>query len=332
MKLRRPATIALVSMACCAALANAGGGHAAAPAAPAPSGGGHAAAPAPSGGGHAHAPAPSGGGGHAHAPAPSGGGHAHAPAPSGGGRGAAPVPFGGGRAAGGGSRGSAPVPAYGSGGSKGYSSTSGPSSPGTSGQAGAAPGGGAASSGGGGGGATYDGGFGCGNGGPCGDDAYGGVGGDIYIINFYFLPGFRPRPAEQPYANTVGYEEHVLTGQHPGGGGGGGGRGSVPEGAVLVLDPGATAYGNPGHREQSDFPIQSRMTDLAVRYAIVMRDGTAFASTDMPKWSGDMIVGRDRTGKLFSVKGSTVDLPASRIPSQPAPSPQGAAPSAPQPR
>jgi hypothetical protein len=303
MRRRLPLTFALVAFSCCAAVANANG-----------DGGSQASAPAP---------APSGGGGHSGGGSARGGGHVPAPAPSGGGRAHAPAPSGSGHAAGGGSRGPAAKSSYGSG-SKGSSvgSTAGAASYlGASGQTAAAPGGGGVASNGGGGG-SGDGGYGCDHGGPCVDYRDGGVnGGDIYFTNFYFLPGFRPQPGQETYGNTVSYEEHLLTGRRPVGGGSGSGHGSVPYGALLLLDPGATAYGNPGHREQSDFPVLSRMTDLKARYAIVMRDGTAFASTEPPKWSGSRIVGMDRTGKLFSVKASTVDLAASRIPPRPAASP-----------
>jgi len=288
--MRRPLSCALVA-AGCGLLATAALAAGAAPApAPPPS---HAAAPAAA---PSHGSAAPSAGGHA---GTSGGSHGIAP----------PLGRGAGSGAAGGSRtgstaGPRQVPAGATGLAGGSGTTSGASA--------------------GGGGVVNMGGrdVGCGFGGPCEEQAYDVGSGDLYLINFYFLPGYGPGSSQgqQPYINMAGYEEHLLTGLRPMGGGSSH-PSSMPKGALLLQDPGAGSYGLPVGRDQVAFPVQTRMADVAVRRAIVLRDGTAFATTEEPRWSGALIVGRDRFGKIYSVKASEVDLYASRIPPRPAPAP-----------
>ncbi len=61
-----------------------------------------------------------------------------------------------------------------------------------------------------------------------------------------------------------------------------------------------------------DLPIQTRISDQIAPYAVILRDGMAYASVEPPRQVGNMVVARDRTGKLYSIKASEVDMEATR--------------------
>jgi hypothetical protein len=152
----------------------------------------------------------------------------------------------------------------------------------------------------------------CDDAGPGGDDDYwaGAQAGDLYIVNFWMVPG---SPETGP-AGVPGI---------PGGGGAaqqrlpGGHRPTVPATAprtVWMQDPGASGAGLPATRDQEALPVQTRLSDTPVSYAVVLRDGTALASVVPPRQSGNMIIGKDRTGHLYSIRATEVDRAASRLP------------------
>ncbi|HXO27352.1 MAG TPA: hypothetical protein VOA80_08420 [Thermoanaerobaculia bacterium] len=75
---------------------------------------------------------------------------------------------------------------------------------------------------------------------------------------------------------------------------------------AVGLVPGA------GTPRVTDLPILTRNTEAVAPYAVVLRDGMAFASVDRPVQSGKMIVARDRSGNLFSIRASEVDMAATK--------------------
>lgn len=75
---------------------------------------------------------------------------------------------------------------------------------------------------------------------------------------------------------------------------------------AVGLVPGA------GTARVTDLPILTRNTEAVAPYAVILRDGMAFASVDRPRQSGKMIVARDRSGNLFSIRASEVDLAATK--------------------
>jgi len=75
---------------------------------------------------------------------------------------------------------------------------------------------------------------------------------------------------------------------------------------AVGLVPGA------GTAKVTDLPILTRNTEAVAPYAIILRDGMAFASVDRPKQSGKMIIARDRSGNLFSIRASEVDMAATK--------------------
>jgi hypothetical protein len=75
---------------------------------------------------------------------------------------------------------------------------------------------------------------------------------------------------------------------------------------AVGLVPGA------GTARVADLPILTRNTEAVAPYAVILRDGMAFASVERPTQSGKMVVGRDRSGNLFSIRASEVDLKATK--------------------
>jgi hypothetical protein len=75
---------------------------------------------------------------------------------------------------------------------------------------------------------------------------------------------------------------------------------------AVGLVPGA------GTARVTDLPILTRNTEAVAPYAVILRDGMAFASVDRPTQSGKMIVARDRSGNLFSIRASEVDIAATK--------------------
>jgi len=75
---------------------------------------------------------------------------------------------------------------------------------------------------------------------------------------------------------------------------------------AVGLVPGA------GTARVADLPILTRNTEAVAPYAVILRDGMAFASVERPTQSGKMVVGRDRSGNLFSIRASEVDLSATK--------------------
>jgi hypothetical protein len=67
-----------------------------------------------------------------------------------------------------------------------------------------------------------------------------------------------------------------------------------------------------GTARVTDLPILTRNSEAVAPYAVILRDGMAFASVDRPRQSGKMIVARDRSGNLFSIRASEVDLAATK--------------------
>ncbi|HEY6320878.1 MAG TPA: hypothetical protein VJA16_04900 [Thermoanaerobaculia bacterium] len=100
-------------------------------------------------------------------------------------------------------------------------------------------------------------------------------------------------------------------------GGGQGGQGGQPPGYLNGREyatdvfPGYAPPGA-GTPKAVDLPIQTRMSDQIAPYSVVLRDGMAYASVEPPRQVGNMVVARDRTGKLFSIKASEVDMGATR--------------------
>ena len=84
--------------------------------------------------------------------------------------------------------------------------------------------------------------------------------------------------------------------------------------AVWIQDPGASGVGIPVTRQQRALPIQTPLSETPVPYAIILRDGTVLASVVPPQQSGNMVVGRDRTGRLYSIRATEVDQVATRLP------------------
>lgn len=134
--------------------------------------------------------------------------------------------------------------------------------------------------------------------------------GDIYILNFYFLPG-RGEVGEAGPAELGGIAQ-----SRPTPGSAIAARSAAPR-ALWMQDPGAASVGMPTSRELvAHMPIQTNLSETPVSYAIVLHDGTALATVQPPKRSGNTIIGKDRTGHLYSVRASEVDLAASRLPDQ----------------
>ncbi len=75
---------------------------------------------------------------------------------------------------------------------------------------------------------------------------------------------------------------------------------------AVGLVPGA------GTARVTDLPILTRNTEAVAPYSVILRDGMAFASVERPRQSGKMIVARDRSGNLFSIRASEVDLAATK--------------------
>jgi hypothetical protein len=75
---------------------------------------------------------------------------------------------------------------------------------------------------------------------------------------------------------------------------------------AVGLVPGA------GTARVTNLPILTRNMEAVAPYAVILRDGMAFASVDRPRQSGKMIVARDRSGNLFSIRASEVDLAATK--------------------
>jgi len=293
MRRRLPLTSALVVFACCAAVANAngggGGGHASAPA-PAPSGGsghsGGSGGSAHGGGGSSHGGGGSshGSGGSAHGSGGSahgsGGRSAHGSGGSGSGRG-----YGGGS-----SRGSAPV--YGGGGSsRGGNPIHGGGSSRTQGSAtspGYVP--------------NYQ---------QAGRE---GKPGDIpktYEFRWVCtIPGggvyyswAGPCPDYYPEAPAGAQQVGIQRGQATG----------YENGTDYATDPWAVGVGpGAGTPRMANLPVLTRTSDMIAPYAVILRDGMAFASVERPRQSGKMIVARDRSGNLFSIRASEVDLAATK--------------------
>jgi hypothetical protein len=272
MNRRLPPTLALVAFACCATVANAAGG------------GGRASAPAP---------APSGGSGH-------GGGSAHGGGSSrGSGGGASRGSGGSARGSGGSSR------AYGGGSAHG----SGP-----------VYGGGTAR----GGGSVYGGGT---------SRAQGSQGVAVGSLNMpYTTVARQAQPGVQRNyefrwvcANPGGGVYYSWAGpcdftpDEPGAaqqaamGIQRGQATGFENGTDYATDPWAVGIGpGAGTPRMADLPVLTRSSDTIAPYAVILRDGMAFASTERPKQAGKMIVARDRGGNLFSIKASEVDMAATK--------------------
>lgn len=67
-----------------------------------------------------------------------------------------------------------------------------------------------------------------------------------------------------------------------------------------------------GTARVTDLPILTRNTEAVAPYSVILRDGMVFASVERPRQSGKMIVARDRSGNLFSIRASEVDLAATK--------------------
>jgi hypothetical protein len=85
-------------------------------------------------------------------------------------------------------------------------------------------------------------------------------------------------------------------------------------GANWSTEPWAVGLGLPQHPGSTSLPIFTNLSRVVAPYSIVLRSGTALASMEAPKQSGGLIVGRDRTGRMFSIKASEVDVSATRLP------------------
>jgi hypothetical protein len=274
MRRRLAVTFALVCLACYAANASAGGSH---------SSGGSAPAPAPSGG-SAHGGGSHGGGSSNGGGSSRGGGSARGGGSS----------NGSGRAYGGGSgHGSAPAPAYGGG----------------------ARGGGA------------------------------GNGGGVSRVHGSTAPGYVYQPPSRQPGFAAGAKagtvertrEYRWVCRGPGGGVYYSWAGpcedyedgpaavqqamGIPKGQATgyengtdyATDPFAVGVGpGAGTPRMTDMPILTRTSDTMAPYAVILRDGMAFASVERPRQSGKMIVARDRSGNLFSIRASEVDMAATK--------------------
>jgi len=75
---------------------------------------------------------------------------------------------------------------------------------------------------------------------------------------------------------------------------------------AVGLVPGA------GTPRMADLPILTKNSEAVAPYSVILRDGMAFASVERPRQSGKMIVARDRSGNLFSIRASEVDLAATK--------------------
>jgi len=84
-------------------------------------------------------------------------------------------------------------------------------------------------------------------------------------------------------------------------------------GTDYATDPFSVGVGpGAGTPKVAELPILTRNSDRIAPYAVILRDGMAFASVERPKQSGKMIVARDRSGNLFSIKASEVDMAATK--------------------
>jgi hypothetical protein len=82
----------------------------------------------------------------------------------------------------------------------------------------------------------------------------------------------------------------------------------------------AWAAGLPANPHPLAPPILTNRSDEPAAYAIVLHGGAVLATTEAPRQSGNLIVGRDRGGRLFSLKASDVDL-RSTLPQAPTAAP-----------
>jgi hypothetical protein len=84
-------------------------------------------------------------------------------------------------------------------------------------------------------------------------------------------------------------------------------------GTDYATDPFSVGVGpGAGTPRATDMPILTRSSDTMAPYAVILRDGMAFASVERPRQSGKMIVARDRSGNLFSIRASEVDMAATK--------------------
>jgi hypothetical protein len=75
---------------------------------------------------------------------------------------------------------------------------------------------------------------------------------------------------------------------------------------TVGLGPGA------GTPRMAALPVLTRNSEAVAPYAVILRDGMAFASVERPRQSGKMIIARDRGGNLFSIRASEVDMAATK--------------------
>jgi hypothetical protein len=128
----------------------------------------------------------------------------------------------------------------------------------------------------------------------------GALGAEFYNYNYWILPdqtGAAAAPAGSLYGSRFGPP-------------------ATPAGtrAVWIQDPGASGVGIPMTSQQRALPIQTPLSETPIPYAIILRDGTVLASVVPPQQSGNMVVGRDRTGRLYSIRATEVDRTATRLP------------------
>ncbi len=161
---------------------------------------------------------------------------------------------------------------------------------------------------------------------PFGDGAAGApgsIGGDTYNFNLFvfMVPGAQRQQVAAEPGGLGGFAEATAAGRGAGVKASNAG-GIAPGTGVRLVDPFLERAGLPIATQAQGYPVVTNISQSPSQYAIVLRSGLALATQEPPTRSGNLIVGHDRTGHLFSVRSTEVDLAASQIPAPPAAAPK----------
>jgi hypothetical protein len=141
--------------------------------------------------------------------------------------------------------------------------------------------------------------------------------GATYNLFFFFVPAAAERQASASAKAPGGLGGFAEATAGSRGGSTKSAGGIAPGTGLRLVDP--WAAGMPMTAQSQGLPVMTRLSEAPVDYAIVLRSGVALATQEQPTRSGNTVIGHDRSGHLFSVRASEVDLPASRLDSPPAP-------------